>query len=110
MDIYCKECGALMRWQWSEGTWTPGAWVVVCRNGGTLGNQDGCLLSGRPFGPDYTGEDYARARAVLLIYRAQQGIIYRNPDGTVNEWITEAVNRGILPANWAEWADPRTVK
>lgn len=100
----CRECGQAMAWIWSQGTWDDGCWLVVCRNVSTEPgrHEDSCPMAGEPFYPEaYTAERFARRRAVRVIYRARTGIIYRNPEATVDQWIAEAVDRGILPADWA---------
>lgn len=92
-----------MTWRWSEGSASPGAWVLICLNRLTAtGNL--CFMYGAAFGAErYTQTRFAEQRAVRVIHRARQGIIYRNQDGNVNEWIAEAVALGIVPADWQTW-------
>ena len=103
--ILCKECGQPMEWRWSQGSWDQGKWVIICRNSGSLGASNGCLLCGRPFSPDEYDGQFAVGRAMTIIRHAQAGIFYRNPEGTIDEWIHEAIERGILPVNWQQWGE-----
>lgn len=99
---YCRECGHEMDWSWSQGTGgSPGAWVVICRNVALDPAPETCLMAGEPFRHDnHTQERFAVRRAVRLIHRAHAGII--SYDKAVDEWIAEAVRRGIVPENWQE--------
>lgn len=102
--VFCRECGQPMEYLWSQGTWDEGCWVIVCRNvaRGGLIPAPRCLMAGEPFAPDgYTPAHFARRRALHVVRHAGAGIVYRHPDGTAEQWIAEAVARGILPADWA---------
>lgn len=103
-QIICKECGKPMQYIWSQGTWGTGAWVISCPYAGKFSMPgSGCFMYGATFKPATYEQDFARYRALRVIHRAQQGIIYNNPEGTLDQWIDEAVKRGIVPENWAEW-------
>lgn len=101
--ILCLECGKPMKWKWSQGSYSPGAWVISCGNAGHFAKNDGCYMFGASMRPDTYEQEFAQHRAMRVIHRAGAGIIYNNQEGTVEQWIAEAEQRGILPANWREW-------
>lgn len=95
-----------MEWRWSQGTYGPGAWVIICRNVKPFGTPS-CLMAGEPFTPATYAENWAWRRAMHLIRAAHAGIIYHNPAGTVEQWIAEGVRLGIVPPNWREWGNEK---
>jgi len=110
---YCRECGHEMEWTWSENMWThEGAWLVICcdvvRWVHGQPPAKSCLMAGEPFRHDrHTQEEFARRRAVRLIRRAHQGIIDNSKPA--EEWIAEAVRRGIVPEDWRDAGKPELV-